>query len=86
MLVLTYSWMLHFMLLDPMFFSIPLLIYNNASIQIGIVVGPSESEILYDVIYKCINKITNSNIINRYPILTDEDTGLVSFAKYSSKI
>ena len=43
-----------FYALRPYVFSLPLLIYNNASILIGIVVGLSESVILYDVLYKSI--------------------------------
>lgn len=68
-----------FYALHPYVYSIPLLIYNNSSIPLGIVMGPSESEKLYDLIYQCIEKILGRKI-NNIPILSDEGTAIASFA------
>lgn len=68
-----------FYALSPYVYSIPLLIYNNASIPLGIIMGPSENEKLYEIFYQCVENIIGPKI-NNIPILSDEGTAIASFA------
>lgn len=70
-----------FYALHPYTYSIPLLIYKNTSIPLGLVMGPSESEQLYETIYECMEKIIGSKMINDIPILSDEGKGILAFVK-----
>ena len=70
-----------FYALKPYTYSIPLLIVDNAPIPIGIVVGPSEHQNLFNTFFEfLIEKYDLIEVIN-FPILSDEGKAIDAFSR-----
>lgn len=70
-----------FYALHPYVYSVPLFIYDNAAIPLGIVLGPSESSHLFDVFYKFVKTIFPTANLQKFSILSDEGSAIKLFAK-----
>ena len=71
-----------FKALAPYTYSVPTMVINNASIPLGIVLGPSESFHLFDLFYNFNQSILPSIDFKKFPILSDEGLAIQSFANH----
>ena len=49
------------------------------SLQLGIVYGPQENSLLYQIFYKEIQMLRKDDLIFQLPVLSDEGKGLIKF-------
>lgn len=69
-----------FYALRPYVYFVPLLIIDNAAIPLGIVIGPSENQKLFDLFYDYLYSIDPTIDMSKFPILSDEGKAIQSFS------
>lgn len=65
--------------LYPYVYCIPLLIIDNASLPLGLVMGPSEHKNLFFEFFDLLKNIDNDSQLKNIPILSDEGKAIQSF-------
>ena len=72
-----------FFVLRPYVYCIPVLIINNESVPIGLVIGPSEKKEIYSMLYNYIQDIDPNSFIKikSVPLLSDQGSALLAFSR-----
>ena len=72
--------------LRPYTYCVPLLIIHNASIPIGLSLGPSESSNLFDVFFQNLSNIDKNFKLTYFPILSDEGKAIKKFTNNEENV
>ena len=68
-----------FYALYPYVYSVPLLVINNASLPLGLVIGPSEHQNLFNEFFSLLENYNFNFHIKDYPVLSDQGSAIKSF-------
>ena len=77
-----------FEVFKPYVYSIPHGIIQNESVPLGLIIGPSETHEIFSLFYDFIKTcdIESYNLIKKAPLLSDQGSGLIKFAKIEDLI